>query len=166
MTTNIPSLKYSQYIAEFRSLPTVCALSGSRMSLSLSLCKDHVEGISVMHCLVLFKARKKAIVVMSNCLSRAIGLRMLFSVPEYEERGRNRCIDAWERASTVSRTGGDTIANCKPWIPKICPRSHMSSCVCQSPHFPLSVCANVPMVLPRSDSGEAAQASLWGIFQD
>jgi hypothetical protein len=24
-----------------------------------------------------------------------------------------------ERASTLSRTGGDTIANCKPWIPNI-----------------------------------------------
>jgi hypothetical protein len=66
---NIPSLKYSQYIAELRSLPTVLALIGSRKSLWLSLCKDHAEGISVIQCLALFKTCRNAIVVMSNCPS-------------------------------------------------------------------------------------------------
>lgn len=130
ISRNIPSLKYSQYIAEFRSLPTVYALNGSRMSLSLSLCKDHAEGISVMQYLVLSRARIKPIVVISNCPSRGMGLPMLFSVLDREECSRNSPIDACERASTVVRSGCETIANCKPWIPNICPRSHISNCLC------------------------------------
>ena len=165
---NIPSLMYSQYIAELKSLPIVCALSRSRVSfsLSLSLCGDHAEGISVMQCFVFSRTRKNAIVVTSKCPSWTLGPTMPLSVGACDECGRNRSADACESASTAARTGVDTSANCKPWMPNNCPRSHISSCIYQPRCVCFSRCKNVPMELSRSDNGEAARATRWVTFPD
>lgn len=89
---------------------------------------------------------------------------MLLSVGGRDECGRNRSADACESASTAARTGVDTIANCKPWMPNNCPRSHISSYIYQSRCVCFLRCKNVPMELPRSDNGEAVRATLWVTF--